>query len=225
VIYRYDLHIHTAECDLAAHVPAAEIVRMYHEAGYNGLVITDHCFSIFFDWFKEELDGKSHKEITERWLRGYYEARNEGEKLGMTILPGAEVRFDGTINDYLVYGLTEDFFYNAPQMNRLKNLNELLAVLPEDACVVHAHPFRVNMTVIDPTPLFGIEIYNGGTDAYRNHLAEDLALHYGKVMTSGSDFHHASHLARGGIMTQSKIETPADLVSVLKKGAYSVIKT
>lgn len=225
MMYRYDLHIHTAECDLAATVPAAEIVRMYHDEGYNGLVITDHCFSIFFDWFGEELAGKSHKEITERWLRGYYEARNEGEKLGMTVLPGAEVRFDGTINDYLVYGLTEDFFYNAPQMNRLKNLGELLAVLPEDVCVVQAHPFRVNMTVIDPAPLFGIEAYNGGTEMYRNHLAKDLALHYGKPMTSGSDFHHKSHLARGGIMTRTKIETPADLVALLKNGAYSLIET
>ena len=225
MMYRYDLHIHTAECDLAASVPAAEIVRMYHDEGYNGLVITDHCFSIFFDWFGEELAGKSHKEITERWLRGYYEARNEGEKLGMTVLPGAEVRFDGTINDYLVYGLTEDFFYNAPQMNRLKNLGELFAVLPEDVCVEQAHPFRVNMTVIDPAPLFGIEAYNGGTEMYRNHLAKDLALHYKKPMTSGSDFHHQSHLARGGIMTRTKIETPADLVALLKSGAYSLIET
>ncbi len=225
MMYRYDLHIHTAECDLAASVPAAEIVRLYHNEGYNGLVITDHNFSIFFDWFGEELAGKSHKEITERWLRGYYEARNEGERLGMTVLPGAEVRFDGTINDYLVYGLTEDFFYNAPQLNRLKNLNELLAVLPEDVCVVQAHPFRVNMTVIDPTPLFGIEAYNGGTEMYRNHLAKDLALHYKKPMTSGSDFHHVSHLARGGIMPRTKTEPPADLVSVLKKGAYSLIET
>ena len=81
------------------------------------------------------------------------------------------------------------------------------------------------MTVIDPAPLFGIEAYNGGTEMYRNHLAKDLALHYQKPMTSGSDFHHPSHLARGGIMTRTKIETPADLVSVLKKGAYSLIET
>lgn len=225
MMYRYDLHIHTSECDIAAHVPAAEIVRMYHDAGYDGLVITDHCFSVFFDWFADELAGKSHKEITERWLRGYYAARNEGERLGMTILPGAEVRFDGTVNDYLLYGVTEDFFYSAPQLNRLKGLSELLAVLPEDVCVVHAHPFRVNMTVIDPTPLFGIEAYNGGTDMYRNHLAKDLALHYGKPMTSGSDFHKKSALARGGIITQTKISVPADLVSVLKNGSYSLIET
>lgn len=223
--YRYDLHIHTSECDLAAEVPAAEIVRMYHDAGYDGLVITDHCFSTFFDWFAEELAGKTHKEITERWLRGYYAARNEGEKLGMTVLPGAEVRFDGTINDYLLYGVTEDFFYSAPQLNHLKGLSELLEVLPNDVCVVQAHPFRVNMTVIDPTPLFGIEVYNGSTDMFRNHLAKELAIHYAKPMTSGSDFHKTSALAKGGIITKTKISTPADLVSVLRSGGYSLIET
>ena len=144
MMYRYDLHIHTAECDLAAHVPAAEIVRMYHDEGYNGLIITDHCFSIFFDWFGEELAGKSHKEITERWLRGYYEARNEGEKLGITVLPGAEVRFDGTINDYLVYGLTEEFLcahpsildYTVEEFHEIAKGNGLL--------LVQAHPYRDN---------------------------------------------------------------------------------
>ena len=45
---RYELHCHTSECDLAAHASAAELVRLYHAAGYSGMVITDHYFPIFF---------------------------------------------------------------------------------------------------------------------------------------------------------------------------------
>lgn len=222
---KFELHVHTAECDLAASVKAADIVRMYHDAGYDGLVITDHYFSIFYEWFAEELKGVSHEKMTDRWLRGYHAARNEGEKLGFTVLPGAEVRFNGpNINDYLVYGVEEEFFYKAPQLNLLKDVNELFEILPEDVCVVQAHPFRDKMTVCDPTPLFGIEINNGGTAPIRNQLAKTFAQHYGKAMTSGSDFHHESALAKGGIITEEKIQTPSDLIRVLRTGAYTPIE-
>jgi hypothetical protein len=149
----------------------AELVRLYSEAGYSGMVITDHCFSLFYDWFRDDLCNADHERIIDRYLRGYYAAQNEGEKRGFSVLCGAEVRFDGTVNDYLVYGLEDHQLYHLPLLNRLKNLDELLDVLPNQALVVQAHPFRDNMTVISPTNLFGIEVYNGGTESFRNDLA------------------------------------------------------
>lgn len=107
---KYEMHIHTAEGDKVVKEGAAEIVRMYHDAGFDGMVVTNHYFSVFFDWFADELAGATHRQIIDRWLKGYYFARNEGEKLGFTVLPGAEVRFDGAPNDYLLYGVDEDFF-------------------------------------------------------------------------------------------------------------------
>ena len=222
--YKFEMHTHTAECDLYAKVGGAEIVRMYHDRGYSGIVITDHYFSLFFDWFADELSGASHRAVMDRWLRGYHAAREEGERLGFTVLSGAEVRFDGAINDYLVYGLEEDFFYRAPLLNRLRTVEELKEVLPPDALIVQAHPFRNNMTVCDPAPLFGIEGYNAGTEPFRNEMAEMFAKHYGKPILSGSDFHHAKALAKGGIATDHRIETASDLVSVLRDGAYCLIE-
>ena len=221
---KFELHVHTKECDIVAACHAADIVKKYHDAGYDGLVVTDHYFCHFYEWFADEIRGLSEREIAKRRLRGYYEARNEGEKLGFTVLPGAEVRFDGTINDYLIYGLCEDFFLTCPVLNRLKNLEELKSILPKDALIVQAHPFRNKMTVCDPTPLFGIEVYNGGTEPFRNEMAEIFASHYGKAKTSGSDCHGYSALGRGGIFTQSKITCPKDLADVLTSGSYRLIK-
>ena len=70
-LYKYDMHIHTSECDKVAMCGGAEIVRLYASEGYSGIVITDHCFSLFFDWFKDELDGKEHQKIIDRYLKGY----------------------------------------------------------------------------------------------------------------------------------------------------------
>ena len=224
-MYKYEIHCHTSECDKVATLTGAELVRAYKDKGYSGMVITDHYFSIFFDWFKDELNGKSHEKIITRWLKGYYSARNEGEKLGFTVLPGAEVRIDGTINDYLVYGLEEKDIYSLPLLNRMKNINEVMDILPDYTLVVQAHPFRDNMTVCDPSRFFGIEVYNGGTDKFRNQMARAWAEHYKKAFFSGSDCHGEHAMAKGGIITENKILTPSDLTKTLKSGEYTLIES
>lgn len=224
-MYRYELHSHTSECDRDAALSARDLVRLYKEAGYDGMVITDHYIERFYTlWFPEEVAGLSHEEQVSRWLKGFRTAREEGEKLGFTVLPGAEVRFDGFPNDYLLYGVEEDFFYTVPRLNELGSLDRLLAMLPKEVCVVQAHPFRDDMVVQDPSPLFGLEVYNGGTDPFRNDLARRYAEHYGLAMTSGSDVHGTDRLAKGGILTPQKIQTPADLISVLRHGNYTLIE-
>lgn len=40
--YKYELHCHTDEVSLCGKVPAGEIAEMYRQAGYSGIVITDH---------------------------------------------------------------------------------------------------------------------------------------------------------------------------------------
>ena len=225
-MHKYELHTHTFECDRDAYLSARELVRLYKEAGYDGIVITDHYIERFFTrWFPDEVAGLTHEQQVSRWLKGFRTAREEGERIGFTVLPGAEVRFDNHPNDYLIYGLHEAFFYTVPRLNELKNVNELLDLLPQDVCVVHAHPFRNNMVVETPAEgLFGIEVFNGGTDQFRNHLARQFADHYNLAMTSGSDVHSFNRLAKGGIITEHSIQTPEDLIRVLRSGEYSLIE-
>ena len=223
---KWEMHVHTAECDPHASVRAEDIVKLYRDCGYDGLVITDHYFALSHEWFRDDVISGDQRSFLDRWLRGYRAAREAGERLGVTVLLGAEVRLDGSnINDYLVYGLTEDYLYQAPLLHRLHSPEELVAALPEDACVVQAHPFRNGMTVQNPFPLFGIEVYNGGTELFRNQMAKQYAAHYGKPMLSGSDFHHPRHLGRGGILTECPVQTELELVSVLRSGRYSLIET
>lgn len=224
-MYKYELHSHTSECDRDADLSARELVHLYKDSGYDGMVITDHYIERFYTmWFPEDVKGLTHEQQVHRWLRGYYTAREEGEKIGFTVLPGTEVRFDGYPNDYLIYGLHADFFYTVPRLNELKNVQELLSLMPENACVVHAHPFRDDMVVETPRGIFGMEVFNGGTSKFRNGIARQFAQHYGLAMTSGSDIHDPSRLAKGGIMTERRIKTPEDLVSVLRSGEYSLIE-
>ena len=110
-MYKYELHAHTSDCDRDAFVSAKDLPRLYKDAGYDGMVITDHYIERFYTiWFPEEVKGLTHQQQVQRWLKGYYTAREEGAKIGFTVLPGAEVRFDGKPNDYLLYGLHAEFF-------------------------------------------------------------------------------------------------------------------
>lgn len=225
-MYKYELHAHTHECDRDARLSARELVHLYQDAGYDGIVITDHYIERFYTrWFPEEVAGLTHRQRVARWLKGYYTAKEEGEKVGFTVLPGAEVRFDDGPNDYLLYGLHAEFFYTVPWLNELKSAEELLDILPREVCVVQAHPFRDDMVVTDPRGLFGLEVFNAGTPRFRNELAEMYAAHYGLAMTSGSDVHGEARLGKGGIMTETRIRTPEDLIAVLRSGDYALIET
>ena len=92
--------------------------------------------------------------------------------------------------------------------------------------MVHAHPFRDDMVVETPAEgLFGMEVYNGGTERFRNEIARKYAEHFRLPMTSGSDIHDMTRFAKGGIETEHRIRTPEDLVRVLRSGEYTLIET
>ena len=94
---KIDLHVHTSEVSSCGHVPAAEMARLYHEAGYDAIVITDHLIA----------GNKQEMPMPERvnwYLSGYRAAKAEGEKLGLTVLLGAEARMTSGNEDFLVFG-------------------------------------------------------------------------------------------------------------------------
>ena len=61
--YLMDLHVHSADSSYCGSVPAREIVNAYREAGFNGIAITDHYASFFFEKIKEVVDSGALGEI------------------------------------------------------------------------------------------------------------------------------------------------------------------
>ena len=83
---------------------AADQVRTYHEHGYTGLCVTDHLHMVYINSLPCKDDWKS---CMDKYLKGYRAAKAEGEKYGMDIILGAELRFPENDSDYLVYGIDE----------------------------------------------------------------------------------------------------------------------
>lgn len=200
--FKYETHLHTCETSPCGKVPAEQAVRIYHRAGYAGIAITDHYYRGFFE--KRRFTGWSKK--VDLFLEGYKKARQEGQKLGLDIFLGMEIRFDENVNDYLIYGIDEDFLKRHKALYAL-TLQEFRNLTYDKGIVVfQAHPFRPYMTSAPLSLIDGVETWNGNPrHDSSNHLARQYAVENGLKMLSGSDFHQVQDAARGGITTEEKI--------------------
>ncbi|MBC7765000.1 MAG: PHP domain-containing protein, partial [Hyphomonadaceae bacterium] len=114
-MFKMDMHIHTSQSSPCGNIPAEQIVKSYKEQGYDGLVITDH----YYDGFFNRLGDIPWTQKVERFLRGYNVAKTEGDRIGLAVFLGMEIRFEDGYNDYLVYGLEQEFLLNHPELYKL----------------------------------------------------------------------------------------------------------
>lgn len=215
--YKYELHCHTGCVSRCGRVEPERIVELYKQHGYSGIVVTDHYSPMTFtpNWSPEKQ--------SDFYLEGYRRMKKAAGS-DFTVLLGMELRHYASADDYLIYGVTEDFLYSAgnlmmcgvPKMKKFCEENEFL--------LMNAHPFRPFRTRCSPKYLDGIEVYNGKTPKKENDKAFEWAKKNNKIMVSCSDFHTEKHTARGGIITKEPIKSNSDLLTILKKGDFTLVK-
>ncbi len=217
--YLYETHFHTDEVSPCGKVPAAKGVEMYRAAGYSGIMVTDH-FST--EYMKEDYPGADWKEKMGYYLRGYRAALAcAGDDFDVIL--GMELRLPQNGNDYLLFGVTEEWLYGHEWFCET-DLKSFKALADRDGItIVQAHPFRKNMTVVEARYIHGMEVLNGN----RRHDSQNpIALAWAKshelYMTSGSDFHQPEDMARGGIYLERRVCDSAELRTELLKGDYSL---
>jgi len=225
-MYRYETHAHTKESSLCGHIAASEGLRLYRDAGYQGVVFTDH-------FNQENLDAYgriSWEKKIDRYLAGYRNAAAAAENLGMDVLWGIELRLSENDNDYLVYGLTEAFLKAHAEMLSwsIPDFMHAIACL-RDVLVYQAHPYRQGCHPLLPVVVHGFEIYNGNPrhDSH-NDRAERVANEQHLLILSGSDFHRHEDLATGGVVFSKRVKSISEFVcaartlqstSLIRKGS------
>ena len=217
--YKYEIHCHTKNVSKCGKMDAADIAKLYKDAGFSGIVITDHYSPMTFT-FKELL---SKKAAAKKFFEGYRKAK-QLEDENFTVLPGIELRFYGTVNDYLVYGAEEKDLYELPHLLPLY-LRRASKLLRKKGCIIiQAHPFRKFITRANPKYLDGVEVYNGKTSKELNDRALEWAQSFEKnpILTGGSDCHSEKQFGKSGIITNEQIKTKEDLVRILKSRNYRI---
>ena len=214
-LYKLDPHVHTSETSACGRIPGGELAHRYKKAGFDAIVITDHFTPDFF----ASLEGLAWEEKVDRFLAGYREAAASGDKIGISVLLGLELRFCGDPNDYLVYGADRRFLVENPLLLEL-GLKQFARISRDEGFLIYqAHPFRQGIAAADPALLDGVEVYNANPrHESRNHLAYRLAQDNGLRMLSGSDCHQLEDLGQGGIVVAERVRTVRELIDILREG-------
>lgn len=218
----FELHAHTEESSGCGRIPAAEMVRLYREAGYQGMVITDH----FAPRCMIDQPGLTQPEKFRLQQKGYEEALKAAEGTGFVVLYGVELRFEGSVNDFLVFGSVPEFWMDCPELFSMK-LKDFYPIAKENGLLIYqAHPFRNDMVVMPPEYVDGYEVFNGNVrQQSRNVIARAWAKLHDKPAISGSDAHRLPDIGRGGIAACRPIVDNASLLSVLSEGDYAILET
>ncbi len=215
--YRIELHAHTKPASPCSEILPEELVKTYHELGYDGVVVTNH----FVKWIFRE---QTKEEALDSYLKDYEDTCRAAEKYGMKVYLGVEVRFEDHINDYLVYGvnreiLSECYDYFDEGVDAFRR-----EVLLPESVFLQAHPFRRDMVLVDPELLDGVEAFNMHPG---HNSAIGIATRYAyenkfDIITAGSDFHHKGkgHEAVSALRTKILPEDTFELAEVLQSGDY-----
>lgn len=220
-MFRFDTHVHTLEVSFCGHVPAAEMVELYVKAGYSGFIVTDHynCYSM------ANHGCQTKEEYAEKFLTGYRNAKAYGDTVGFDVLLGLELALTGSCNEYLLYGVSEEFLRTHAGIFEA-DMTELRRIADEhDLLIVQAHPYRPGMTRGVPGFLDGVEVFNGNPrHNSKNELSLQYAEQHGLLMTSGSDAHQPEDVGRGGLQTDCRITDLETLKRVLRSKSASLIR-
>ena len=221
--FKTEMHCHSCTVSACADITPAQIVEKYLEHGYTTVVVADHLSPFTFG--KRYTGGEDWQEKIDYYMEGV-RALREAAAGKLHVLQGCELRIEACDSDFLVYGMTEDFMRQNPDLLQIPKVKEMCARLREAGFLVfQAHPFRNGMTVTNPDYLDGIEVYNAhARHNSRNDIAEMWAKRYKLLPISGSDMHHDYDLPGGGILTDEPIESMEQLLRILREGRYTLVR-
>jgi histidinol phosphatase-like PHP family hydrolase len=217
-MYKYEIHAHTSETSLCGKVKAKEAVRLYHDKGYQGIIFTDHFHHQYFD----SLEEISWKEKIKKYHLGLRYGIEEGKKYDMDILWGIELRFPANNNDFLIYGVDDDFLVNHEDIlnSSIEEFHELVKNR-KDILTIQAHPNRKGCTIVDYNLVDGYEVCNRNP-RHKSYDYETLCYEkeHNMLHTSSSDFHCKVDLAQGGILTDSRLRNNTEVLLAIRNLRY-----
>lgn len=221
--YRYETHMHTVEGSACGRSTGKEMVRAYKEAGYTGVFVTDH----FFNGNCAVDRSLSWEEKVEQFCKGYENAKEEGDKIGLDVFFGFEYCVDAA--DFLVYNLSKEWLLKYPDIDKWEPRRAFAQMHADGGFIVHAHPFRerdyINHIHLFPRDVDGVEILNGGQlrEPWMNERAKIYAMMYELPVTSGSDSHYAGGLPGCGVEMADRIEVPTDYLKCMRAGELTLL--
>ena len=217
--YRMELHAHCSPASPCGDLPPEEVVRIFHEAGYSGLALTNHLFPALSQQILGVMDKEKYLRM---YLDNYHAAREAGEKLGMKIWLGAELRWCSQgDSDYLIYGVDEAMIREIYDYLDADPETFVRDCKSEKSFFIQAHPFRNGCTALNAELLDGVEVFN--MHPGHNSRPAITAHHYkdsGLRVIMGTDYHHPGHHDLCATRMAALPQDSFELAAMLKQGDY-----
>lgn len=222
MLYRYETHCHANLCSKCAHSTPAEMVRAYKDAGFAGLVLTDH----FIHGYTSVDPSLPWEARMQRYYDAFLEAKKQADALDFDVIFGIEHAHGGG-QEVLVYGIGLDFLVDHPEIETA-SLEEFAALVHSaGGILIQAHPYRYGgwEVPLRPDLTDGIEIFNAGNDSLKNRMALQAAQQLNCIVTAGADSHAAweERVGTAGIALPYRISDGRSLVQALQSGHHKLI--
>lgn len=223
-MYKLETHCHSNLLSNCSRLSPEQLVGIYEQNGYNGIIITEHFInsgSCKLDMYYGEL---TYKEKINRFYDGYLHIK-ELAKGKLDVFFGFEYGYKGT--DILVYGWDKQKLLAIEQILQMTTREFIEFANSTGALTVHAHPFR-EAHYIDHIRLYpqveGVEVYNACRTDLCNALGENYATMYNKVRLAGTDIHYTDVKTLSGLEFEEKVQSVEHFISLVRAGKGKIIK-
>lgn len=224
--YKYETHLHTSGASLCGAASGAELVKLYRELGYQGLVVTNHFFNGNCGVARE----LPWEEKVKEYYRSYELTKEAGDRVGLDVFFGIEWAYQG--DEFLLYGVTKEWLFSYPDMLRWSHRQLFEEINKIGGLMIQAHPFRdrgyITRINLYPELVHGVEVTNSGNRAMEDRIAKEYADKLGLSITSGSDTHDAFVPTRGmrGVISDCRWEDISTYIRQVKSGSgYRIISS
>ena len=212
-MFKTEAHMHTYPVSSCSKLSPVEQVRLFKEAGYDTIIISDHFSPHHFKKLGEHL---TFAEKVDKLCDAYLEAKAEGDRIGLTVLFSVELSFHK--NHYLLYGVTREFLKLREDIFDI-DIDELYAHLKaHGVTIIQAHSHRAEKCVPHPHHVDGFEINCRLRKDNYNERTMQVAKEYGLPLTIGSDCHRPEDVGASATLSEEKIESIEQYLELMRTG-------
>ncbi len=222
-MYKYEMHLHTLPVSGCAHADVRENLEYYKRLGYDGVFITNHFLdgNIGIDYHE------SYEKKIEFYFSDYENGVVIGKEIGIKVFLGIEISYKGT--DFLVYGLSKEWFLQHPEIMNLKMSDKLSTMRESGAFIAQAHPYReaqyIDHIRLFPRSVDAVEVVNACRTALENNMAKSYADSYGLLKMAGSDNHFGKNqTALAGMQSETPLSSVEDFIQKMKNGTIEIFE-